>query len=489
MRILFCTAELIPFSHVGGLAEFSARVPAALRREGLDVTIITPLYRQINRKVTEINPCEYPAKTEVRLGHETHPARFHYATLPGTDVPVIFIENDTFFGRDGIYTNPSNGIGFADNPRRFAFFQKAVIGWAAQVKPAFDLLHVNDHHTALLPAMLKSGLGDATALEQSKTLLTMHNVAFQGDCEETFADTIGLSPSLFEPDGPYRRNSRLNYLKAGVLFADKVVTVSTQYAEETRSDPEQGYGLQPELAGRGDDYIGILNGVDYSAWEPKSDELIVENFSPANMTGKRACKKELLARNGLDSSNLDIPTIGMITRLTDSQGFDLLRPVFDKLMSFDLTLVMMGTGDPKYHKLFESIKMRFPHKFGLNLIESNRIAHTIMAGSDFLLMPSRFEPCGTHQMYAMRYGAVPIVRATGGLADSVKDVDETGSDGWGFRFSTYDSTELLKTVWRAVSFYKNKKMFKRITKRAMEQSFTWDHTASHYLDTYRSLLG
>jgi len=267
-----------------------------------------------------------------------------------------------------------------------------------------------------------------------------------------------------------------------------VVAVSMTYANETKWNQDLGHGLAQEFRDRKEDYFGILNGVDYSDWDSRTDEFIEQNFSHSRLAGRLENKKKLLSKNGLDQSNLDIPTIGMITRLTDNKGLHLLTSIFDKMMTLDLNLVMLGTGDIRYHKLFESIKMRFPHKLGLNLTFSKKMAHQILSGSDFFLVPSRYEPCGQHHLIAMRYGAVPIGRATGGLADTVRDVQEDDPEGWGFTYLDFEADALLKTVWRAVTWFKKKKQFKKIVQRAMQQDSSWEITAQNYLNVYRDMI-
>jgi starch synthase len=484
VKALFCTAEIHPFSRVGGLAEFSNYLTRKLAALGVEVGIVTPLYRQVSRKAGEIVPFTDLPGAEIILGSERVPVKFYRSTMPDSDIPVYFVECDQFFGRDGIYTNPSDGKGFTDNHRRYGAFQLAIMRLLESGAIQADLVHVNDHHTALIPAMLKAWGGRLATI---RSILTLHNVMYQIDAEAAFANDLGIGSVVYAPDSPYVQDGRFNFLKTGILWADKVVAVSMTYADETRKDDGLGYGLSRELSLRGGDYAGILNGVDYSAWNPERDDLIPSPYSASRLSKKQVNKEELLALNGLDHSNLDMPVIGMITRLTDRKGFDMMSAIIDKIMTFDLFLVMLGTGEAKYHRLFESVKMRFPHKFGLNLSYSNRMAHLILAGSDFSLLPSRFEPCGQHQMYAMRFGSVPIAHATGGLADTIRDVEAEGG-GWGFTYSGNDPQLLLKTIWRAVSAHKDKKAFKKIVKRAMEQRFTWDDTAQCYYAVYDALF-
>lgn len=486
MRVLFCTAEIHPFSRVGGLAEFSGMLPVNMLASGIEVAVITPFYRQVNRNVAEIVPIENMQQLDVNIGSEVFKVSYHQSTLPETSIPVYFVECDTFFGRDGIYSNPNDKAGFADSHRRFGLFQRAILKFIEHRMFYPDILHLNDHHTSLLSALIKSREDE---LKDIKTVLTVHNAAYQLEAAEEFAFALGMSEKLFEPEGKYKRHEHINFLRAGICFADKIVAVSPNYAEEIKNGGgELSHGLWDILHKREDDFSGILNGIDDKVWDPKSDTLITENFGQKSLVKKLKNKEELLAKNGLDYSNLDVPTIGMITQLTDNKGFDLLTPVFDKLFTFDLHLVMLGTGDPKYHKLLESVKMRFPHKFGLNLTYSNEMAHQILAGSDFFLIPSRYEPCGQQQMQAMRYGTVPIVRATGGLADSVMNVSDDCSEGCGFTYNDYDSTQMLKAVWRAISAYKDKKSFKKIVLRAMKQDFSWRVTTDKYIEVYNQLM-
>lgn len=485
MKVLFCTTELLPFLRTGGLGEFSNAVPTELEKEGVDISIVTPLYRQVNRKLASITPLEGHEQAQIVLSGEAYNTNFYISQLPESGIPVYFVECDHFFGRDGIYTNPTDDKGFADNFRRYAFFQLAIVHLLESGILSADILHLNDHLTSLMPAMLKSRGG---ALSEIRTLLTVHDASYQCDADESFAYELGLADLLFEPAGPYKRDGRFNFLKAGVLLADKVVAVSMTYANETKWNQDLGHGLDQEFRDRGTDYFGILNGVDYSDWNSRTDEFIEQNFSHSRLAGRLENKKRLLAKNGLDQSNLDIPTIGMITRLTDNKGLHLLTSIFDKMMTLDLNLVMLGTGDMPYHKLFESIKMRFPHKLGLNLTFSKPMAHQILAASDFFLVPSRYEPCGQHHLIAMRYGAVPIGRATGGLADTVRDVTDEDPEGWGFTYLDYEADALLKTVWRAVTWFKKKRQFKKITQRAMQQDCSWKTTAQNYLNVYRDMV-
>lgn len=489
VNVLFCTTEVHPFSSVGGLGEYSRHLPKELKQAGVNLCIITPLYSSVKRKfANELSIVPGFEESTLKLGEENYSIDFYTTNLPETEIPVYFFSCDAFFGRDGIYNNPGEAKGFADNHRRFAIFQFGILYAIERGVFSPDILHLNDYHTALIPAMIQSRHYQEGALSKVKTLLTLHNLQFQGDCEEEFAYTLGIGETLFGEKVGYERNGRLNAMKAGILTADKIVTVSRNYVRETCESDEFGHGLCHELSKRGEAYVGIMNGIDYVGWNPKTDKLLIANYNKDSLNQKEANKTELLARNGLDASDPDRPLVAMITRLKDNKGIELMMPIIDKMLSFNLNFVFMGTGQHEYHKFLEGVEMRYPSKFGLNLSYSAEEVHAILSGSDFFLSPVQYEPSGQTIMYAMRYGAVPIVHQTGGLADIVQDADDSGKTGVGFSFSEYDSSELLKTIWRAISFYKNTRNYRRVVKRAMGVDYSWTSSGKQYQATYESLL-
>ncbi len=491
VRILFCATEVEPFCKIGGLADVVGALPKALTKiEGIETAVITPMFRSTSKRHEQIKRLEGNHGT-VLVGHKEEPIHFWQSTLPGSNVPVFFIENQAMFDREDVYINPSTSEGYLDNPRRWIVFQMAVLAFLHQGWWPADILHLHEHHTGLIPAMLRSrAIGkDEEGFKAPKTILTIHNMGYQGRCSGKFISEARLHPSLFDDQSAYPVQDDFNYLKAGIVYADRVNTVSRTFAEETRQDNNFSFGLSDALQSRGADYFGILNGIDYDIWNPNTDALIAETYNQRSLEKKAENKKKLLAQLGVDYTRTELPLVGMITRLVDQKGINLLGKAINKMLTFDLQFVLLGKGDPRYHRLFEQVQMRYPSKFGLRLQFSNRMAHMIEAASDFFLIPSRYEPCGLNQLYSMRYGTIPIVRATGGLADTVLDYDEDSKDGWGFAFRDYTENDLLKTVRRATSFYKHKpKDFRKMMRRAMKQDFSWQASAREYAKVYHEMI-
>ncbi len=489
MRSLFCCMELVPFSKVGGLADVCSALPKALNKQGVQTAIVTPYHKSVAKKNLDLEHL-HEHDIEIPVGKDRVPVRYLKTTMPEhPDITVFFVQNDSLFLRDGIYINPSSGKEYSDNPKRYIVFNKAILELVKKGLFEPDIFHLHDHHTALIPAMILSNYKDHPVLGKARSMMTIHNMAYQGICGDHHLQLAELSEDLIAPKGDFQLDGdRVNFLKLGIHFVDKVNTVSETYANETREVEHLGYGLSETLRQKGEDYLGILNGVDYEDWNPETDPYIVKPYSIESVDQKRENRSRLLANNGLDYSKENYPVIGMISRLVDHKGVDILAQALEKMLTWDLFFVLLGTGDHRYHRLFEQIKMRFPHKFGLNLTFSNRMAHEIEAGCDFFLMPSRYEPCGLNQMYSMKYGTIPIVRHTGGLADTVQDFNDETQEGWGFVFDDYDAKSLLKTVWRAVTFFPKKKLFKNLVVRSMQHDFSWDVSARKYKQVYQGLL-
>ncbi|HSQ75843.1 MAG TPA: glycogen synthase, partial [Bacteroidota bacterium] len=369
------------------------------------------------------------------------------------------------------------------NAERFTFFSRAVAEAATGLQP--DIIHCNDWPTGLVPAYLKTLYKNDPFYKDTRTVFTIHNMAYQGVFPRTsFAQT--LLPKEQDSDHGVIAFGNLNFLKSGLVHADALTTVSEKYAQEIRSSDEYGCGLQSILEKRKHDLTGILNGADYAVWDPSVDPLIPQRFELRSLDLKVENKKALLARMGLPYQERT-PVIGIISRLADQKGFDLIGGILDNLMQLHVQLVVLGTGEKKYHDLFEKAAKHHPQQVGISLTFNNELAHLIEAGSDMFLMPSRYEPCGLNQIYSMRYGTVPVVRATGGLDDTVEEFHPSAGTGTGFKFSEYTSDALLKTVQRAVAVYADAAAWRKLMKNGMARDFSWEASARKYIQLYRSL--
>ena len=455
MKILFLSSEVEPFAKTGGLADVAGSLPIALERKDIEIHLAMPKYPSVN------------SKKEGKIGKS---------------IRVRFIENQAFFNRPGLYGE--KGKDYADNLERFSFFCRKVLGILKEENLKVDLIHCNDWQTALVPVYLKSIFREDPFFQKTKTVFTIHNLGYQGLFPAEELDKAGLDRSYFHMEA-LEFYGKVNLLKGGLLFSDLLTTVSPTYSREIQT-PEFGYGLEGVLAKRKKDLFGIINGIDQNLWDPAKDKDIPKNFTSQSLDGKSENKKVLQALSGLEIKK-GIPLVGIVSRLADQKGFDIFVPVVKDILKEGFQVVILGTGDRKYEDLLQKISGRFPKSLSVRLSFDAVLARQIYAGSDFFLMPSRYEPCGLGQMIALRYGTIPVVRRTGGLADTVQDVD--ASDGNGFVFSEYRSESLLATLVRAHRAFENKTLWKELTRRAMRCDFSWDRSAEKYLDLYRKVLG
>ncbi|MFH1862087.1 MAG: glycogen/starch synthase, partial [bacterium] len=366
---------------------------------------------------------------------------------------------------------------------RFLLFARSVLEISKILYWQPDIIHCNDWQSATIPLFLKTLYRDDDFFNATRTVLSIHNLGYQGNFPASTFSLTGLPESMFYPMSPIEFYNLFSFLKAGISYSDLITTVSETYAQEIQSDPEFGCGLEGVLADRSAELFGILNGVDNEIWNPTKDQQIVRNYSQDDLDGKEENKKALLDQCGM-KYNASTPVIGIISRLADQKGFDLLAAVFDQIANLKMQMVVLGTGDEKYHQLFQQAQKQHPDKFSINIIFNDQLAHRIEAGSDVFLMPSRYEPCGLNQMYSLIYGTVPIVRATGGLADTVIDVNENPRKGNGFVFHEYDALQLLDTIQRALTYYKDSKKWRSLQIRGMSQDFSWSNSAKKYVDIY-----
>jgi starch synthase len=485
-NILYVSPEVAPFAKTGGLADVAGALPKALKDLGHDIRIMMPKYGCISERKYVLREVIRLREIPVRLGQREYVVSAKSAFLPDSKVQVYFIDYPPYFDRDSLYVNPSTGKDWSDNPERFALFCRAVLEVLKVLHWQPDVIHCNDWQTALIPAYLKTRLREDAFFSRVSTLLTIHNLAYQGVFEPSVLEVIDLPQELFLPGGPVEFFGKVNFLKAGIVYADAISTVSEKYAEEIQTE-EFGAGLNGVLRRRASDIHGILNGVDYNVWNPETDEFIPHKYSASDLSGKQRNKEALLTQVGLPY-NPEVPVIGMISRLAEQKGFDILAEAMERIMAMNVQMVLLGTGDPKYHKMFEKFAKKYPSKLSVNLRFDEPLAHLIEAGSDMFLMPSRYEPCGLNQIYSLRYGTIPIVRFTGGLADTIQDYDPETGRGNGFVFRDYNAEALVEAIQRALNVYQDRTTWTKLVKNAMRQDFSWSVSAKKYVALYKKII-
>ncbi|MEK7679438.1 MAG: glycogen synthase GlgA [Deltaproteobacteria bacterium] len=472
--IVFVSPEAAPFAKTGGLADVAGALPVALKALGCNVTLIHPLYRDVRASGARLESAGF--EVSVPVGGRLIKAGVFRADLEGVD--VYFLECDEFFDRTHLYGTEDRD--YFDNLERFSFFSRGALEIIKTGRIKADIIHSNDWQTGLVSAYLKDIYAKDPHFSNTASVFTIHNIAYQGLFPAEQYNIIGLSPALFNPEG-LEFWGRVSLLKAGIAFSDAVTTVSPTYAKEIQT-PENGNGLEGVLLGKKDRLYGILNGADYKLWNPETDSLIPANFSAEDMAGKLSCKRNLLKKFGLKSKKT-VPVLGIVARLTEQKGFDILLEAMPELMDNDLRLVILGAGEAKYKQLIEEEAKKYPDKLSFRFGFDVKLSHLVTAGSDIFLMPSRFEPCGLNQIYCMKYGTIPVVRATGGLNDTVRDVS-TGRDATGFKFADYSKDSLLEKVREALSAFKDKNAWEALVKNAMKEEFSWQEAAKKYIEVY-----
>jgi starch synthase len=480
MRILFIASEGLPFSKTGGLADVIEGLPRAVVSLGHEVAVVLPRYRGTQASSTVVPSLTIALGTRLRF-----PAVAGGAVTGG--VRYFFVDDPAYFDREGLYGG--RGGDYPDNAERYSEFSRAAIEIAKHVWPA-DVLHCHDWQTALVPLLLRTSYGDDPAVKHLPVVFTVHNMGYHGQFGRDVLDRAGIPAATFHPGG-IEFYGNVNLLKAGLVYSDHVTTVSRKYAQEIQT-PEFGYGLDGVVRSRADRLVGILNGVDYALWNPEKDKLIASKYSMKDLSGKQVCKQALLELFELPPENLARPLIGIVSRFADQKGFDLIAERAHELMQEDLALVVLGTGDRRYQDLFRALAAGYPGRVGVKIAYDDTVAHQIEAGSDMFLMPSRYEPCGLNQIYSLKYGTVPIVRATGGLDDTIETFDVEQGTGTGFKFAEYSGAALLQCVRQALQFFADDRIWKRIQLNGMAQDFSWKASAAEYVKLYsaaRALRG
>jgi starch synthase len=485
VNILLATSEAVPFAKTGGLADVCGALPIELARQGHQPAIILPAYRQTQYCGLPIEPMGIdfivPIGSKMVTGHLLR------SSLPGVNVPVYLVQQDQYFDRDELYN--VDGKDYADNCERFVFFSRAVLEAIRLLNLQVDVLHANDWQTGLIPAYLKIEYHSIPRYQRIASLFTIHNISYQGQFWHWDMLLTGLDWKYFN----WRQmefHGMLNLLKTGLVFSDSISTVSPRYAQEIQSSP-LGCGLEAVLQYRRDTLSGILNGIDPLEWDPARDPHLPSHYDAQTFQqGKPICKAALQKELGLPEDPQS-PLIGLVGRLTDQKGLDLVTDVMQRWVpTSDTQWVILGTGQPKYHKLLETIAARFPQKVAVRLEFSNPLAHRIEAGADIFMMPSHFEPCGLSQLYSLRYGAVPLVRATGGLADTIVGYEPQAPNpaANGFVFHEYTTLALSESLRQACEVYRRPEIWSQLVATGMQQDWSWARSTRQYLDLYQKTM-
>ncbi len=477
MKILFLSSEGLPYSKTGGLADVVQALPKALAEMGHEVAVLLPRYRGNKIASTLVSSVTITMGDELRF-----PAIAEGAAVAG--VRYFFVVDRGFYDREQLYGE--KGIDYPDNAERFTEFSRTAIEFVKRVWLP-DVIHCHDWQTALVPLLMRTQYVEDPVMRNLPVVLTIHNLAYQGMFPRAALKATGLPESLFTVD-KLEFYGLVNFLKGGILFADYLSTVSRRYALEIQT-PEYGSALDGVIRERAGRLVGILNGVDYSQWSPETDSLIVQHYSAQNLEGKKVCKKDLLQYFKLPTDkaeHLERPLIGIVSRFADQTGFDLIAQVATELMQENLSLVVLGTGQTEYERLFRGLAEKYPARVGLKIGYDNALAHKIEAGSDIFLMPSRYEPSGLNQMYSLRYGTVPVVRATGGLDDTIQEFDRKTNQGTGFKFVNYDGPSLLQAVREALQVFREPKVWQQLQRNGMAKDFSWKASAAAYVTLYEA---
>ncbi len=487
MNIILVSSEIVPYAKTGGLADVCGALTMELNRLGHNCIAVMPFYKVV--QIAPLKNMKSIAEFSIKIGEKYYSAEIIEEEFSQQNSPIWFVKNDHFYNRLGLYGDDKGD--YQDNAVRFIFFCKAVLETIKVINKDVDVIHCNDWQTALIPIFMRTIHSDEPIIKKIKTLLTIHNLAYQGLFWKGYFNLLGIDDMYFSPEY-IEFYDKINFLKAGILFADKINTVSKKYADEIQTE-EYSCGLEGVLKERAKDLTGIINGMDYSIWNPEVDRWIARQYSAVDMSGKAFCKRKLQVILGLPVRT-KVPILAFIGRLVEQKGIDLILDIFDRLMEKDIQFVLLGTGQEKYHQEFTQLAKRYSDKCSVQLVFSNKLAHQIYAGADILLMPSRYEPCGSNQLISIKYGTIPIVRKVGGLADTIKDyssVDLKKGISTGFIFENYNSNDFFEKIELALqlfsegSFGQDKAKWKQLQLNAMKQDWSWRHSAKEYIKLYK----
>lgn len=479
MHIVFAASECVPYAKTGGLADVVGALPVAVAKLGHKVTVYLPLYKQAQKHITE---------RRIAIPSLTIPYEYYNRFVSVVDageregVRYYFIDCPELFDREYLYSTPSGD--YADNAERFGLFARAVLESSKQLGVP-DVFHVHDWQASMIPVYLRTTYYFDPALRQSGCVLTIHNAGYQGEFPPETTERLLLPWDAFTMDKLEHYN-HFNFLKGGIVYSDLITTVSRRYAEEIQT-AEFGNGLETTLQRRESDLHGILNGVDYAHWDPATDGNIAAHYTPDNLAGKQECRRDLLHAFCAEHVGDGAPIVGIVSRFATQKGFDLIAETAGQIASEGLFVIALGTGEPYYENLFKELQQRYPEKFSVRVLYDEALAHKVEAGSDIFLMPSRYEPCGLNQIYSLKYGAVPVVRATGGLDDTVEEWDPEHGTGTGFKFQDHQVVDFLGALRRALAAFKNKESWRQLMRNGMAQNYSWTKPSQAYVECYEEV--
>ncbi len=484
MKIAFISSEAVPFAKTGGLADVAGSLPRALEQLGCEVKLFIPKYSTVDEEKFGLHYLWDIGEIPIAISGHIRSVYLHKSILPNSDVEVYFIDCPHYFFRQSIYTvHP-------DEDERFIILCKAVIESLQRLQWVPDIIHCNDWQCGLLPLYIKDNYSWDTIFKNASTVFTIHNMEYQGRFPGSAIDKAEINKSLYYPGGPAEFQDTVSFMKLGIEFADVITTVSKTYAREILT-PQFGAGLQDILKSREKDLYGILNGIDYTAWDSETDVFLPYKYSADDLAGK--VKNKIYLLEHLKMPHLkDVPLIGIVSRLVEQKGFDLFFDAFPDLVGLEAQWVILGSGEEYYETLFKQLFRNFPEKFFTHIGFNTELSHIIEAASDIFLMPSRYEPCGLNQIYSLKYGTVPVVRKTGGLADTVLDWDEQylqgNETGTGFTFEPFTALSLVSALKRAIDVYSKKDTWRKIQLNGMSKDFSWNISAGEYVDLYRKII-
>ena len=474
MNIVFAASEGVPFSKTGGLADVVGALPRALAALGHHVSVYLPRYRQtkLSDPATVVRSVTVPFDDQYR---------FASVVSGGSQggVRFYFVEYPPYFDRDALYGTPAGD--YPDNAERFALFSRTVLE-ASKILGVPDVFHCHDWQSALIPVLLRTVYAEDPAFRDVGTVFTIHNMGYQGLFPPDILPLLMLPWDLFTMS-KMEFFGQVNFLKGALTYSDFITTVSKKYSHEIQT-AEYGFGLEGVLHDRASTVTGILNGVDYDEWSPQTDKFTAAKFSPQDLAGKAKCKQDLLAAFGVKNADAKLPVIGIVSRFAAQKGFDLIAQIADRLAREEMIIIALGAGDKTYEEMFLRLNKQFPNKIAVKVAYDNAIAHKIEAGADMFLMPSRYEPCGLNQIYSLKYGTVPIVRATGGLDDTIEPWDARTGKGTGFKFTDYSGEALLLTIKEALKAFRDQSSWQTLMRNGMTKDFSWNASAKEYVRIY-----